>query len=296
MSVQIVGIAFDVLGKTERMVPHKFFRAARVARFQGFDNVHVVADRAIRPVLLDDRLAPDHAHVREEIFCEIDQNVVVAELDDALMKLDVDVGIFVEMCTQLAVLESREHLAQAGDFTIRRGLGDQTRRHAFERGPGGDHLDHLAFGFSHHIDAATGYRAYKALAFELGHRFANRRPANSEILRKFPLIQPDVVAISIDIHRHDRVFQRGISLVLETWRAVYRLQGRMSHERRARGSCATGEANTVGFTLLTHDWYTIYQTPADAAITLFYGPTKTADRVIQPAAACRIAGGSRPPG
>ena len=77
MSVQIVGISCHVLGKAERMVTHQFFGAIGVARFQRFDDVHVIADRAIGAVLLDDGLAADHAHVREKVFGEIDQHIVV---------------------------------------------------------------------------------------------------------------------------------------------------------------------------------------------------------------------------
>jgi hypothetical protein len=69
--------------------------------------------------------------------------LILAHADDGLVKLDVRLGIFVEVRARLAVLEGREHAAQRGDLLRRGILRDQARRHAFERRPGGDHLDHL---------------------------------------------------------------------------------------------------------------------------------------------------------
>ena len=91
-----------------------------------------------------------------------------------------------------AVLEGREHAAQRRDLVVAGVLGDQARRHAFERRPGGDHLDHLALGLAHHIDAAARHRAHEALALELRHRLAHRRAADAEILRELALVEPDV--------------------------------------------------------------------------------------------------------
>ena len=191
-----------------------------------------------------------------------------AQLDDGLMEFDVDVGIFVEMRAQFAVLESGEHLAQSGDLFVRRCLRDQPRRHAFQRRPGGDHFDHLALRLAHHVDAAAWHRAHKALAFELGHRLTHRRAADAEVLRQFSLVQPDLVAIAIDVHRHDRVLQRRIGLLLEAWRDVDRLQRRVRRERRARGSCATGQANTMGFTVSLMAGIQYARSRGYAAITL----------------------------
>ena len=100
---------------------------------------------------------------------------------------------------------------------------DQACRHAFERRPGGDQLDHLVLGLAHHIDAAARHRAHETLALELRHRLADRRAADAEILRQLALVEPDVAAAAIDVHRHDDILQRRIGLVLETERGVDRL-------------------------------------------------------------------------
>jgi len=76
---------------------------------------------------------------------ERDQHRVAAEPNDGLMKLDIDLGIFIQPRMQLAVLEGGEHGTQRRDLVLLRALGDQARRHALERGPGGDHLDHSRF-------------------------------------------------------------------------------------------------------------------------------------------------------
>jgi len=165
------------------VVTHQFFSAIGRAGFKCFDDVHVVADRAIGAILLADGRAADHAHMREQILGEVDQHVVAAEPDDGLVKLDIDVRIFIEVRAQLAVLEGREHLAQARDLLVARGLSDQAGCHAFERRPGGDHLDHLALRLAHNIDAAARHRANEAFALELRHGLAHGRAADAEILR-----------------------------------------------------------------------------------------------------------------
>ena len=165
--------------------------------------------------------------MREKIFGEIDQYIIVTQPDDALMEFDVDVGIFIEMSAQLAVFKSRKHLAQSGDLFIRRGLRNQPGRHAFQRCPGGNHLDHFAFRLTHHIDAAARHRTHEALALELGHGLAHWRAANAELLSELPLVEPDVIAVAIDVHRDDRVLEGCIGFLLETRRDVDRRKRRV---------------------------------------------------------------------
>ena len=154
------------------------------------------------------------------------------------MEFDIHFGIFVEMGAQLPVDEGRKHVAQGGDVGLRI-LGDQPRRHAFQRRPGGDQFDHFLLGLAHDIDAAPRHRAHETLALELGHCFAHRRPADAEILRKLALVEPDVGAAAVDVHRHDDVLQRGIGLVLEAERGVDRLDGEPMRLalRAARAGC-----------------------------------------------------------
>ena len=58
----------DVLGKAERMVAHERLGAFPIARLQRLDDRHMVADLAGGAILLANRLAPDHAHVGEQIL------------------------------------------------------------------------------------------------------------------------------------------------------------------------------------------------------------------------------------
>src|SRR5579859_6071954 len=78
-SIQIVGVFGDVLGEAERVIAHQGLGAQRVARFQRFDDVHVVADRAVGAILLADGLAADHPHMGEQVLGQMDQRVVAAQ-------------------------------------------------------------------------------------------------------------------------------------------------------------------------------------------------------------------------
>ena len=86
---------------------------------------------------------------------EIDERIVAAQANDRLMELDIDVGILVEVRPHLAVVERREHAPQRRDLLVGGIFGNQTRRHAFERGPRGDEFDDLTFGLAHNVDAAA---------------------------------------------------------------------------------------------------------------------------------------------
>src|SRR5437870_3092190 len=59
-SVQIISVLRHMLCQTERVIAHKVFGALGVARLQRFDDVHVIADRAVDAILLADGLAADH--------------------------------------------------------------------------------------------------------------------------------------------------------------------------------------------------------------------------------------------
>src|SRR6185436_18975746 len=105
-------------------------------------------------------------------------------------------------------------------------LGDQPRRHAFQRSPGGDHLDHLDLRLAHDIDAAPWHGADETFALELRHRLAHRGAADAEVLGELALVETDVLTAAIDVHRHDDVLQRNVGLVLEAERGVDRLDGK----------------------------------------------------------------------
>src|SRR5262245_20416530 len=176
------------------------------------------------------------------------------------MKLDVDLGIFIEPGVQFAVLELGEHGAQGGDLLGAGVFGDQACRHALERGPGGDHFDHLALGLADDVNSAARHRAYKAFALELSHGFAHRRAADPEIQSEPPLVEPDIGAAAIDVHGD---LEGGIGAGLEAVRAGERLEA--GGHRRPRGIRRCPRPNTGstgGATVGTHLWYTICQTPS----------------------------------
>src|SRR5262249_62214363 len=112
------------------------------------------------------------------------------------------------MSAYFAILEGGEHAAQRRDLLVTGVLRNQPRRHAFERGPGGDQLDDLALGFAHHIDAAARHRADKALALELRHGLAHWRAADAELFSKAAFVKADFIAAAVDVHANDRRFQR----------------------------------------------------------------------------------------
>src|SRR5215510_10285718 len=266
-SVQVVGVFRHMLGKAERMRAYQLLGAGGVTRLQRLDDVHVVVDRAVGTVLLADRLHADHPHMGEQVLSERNQHAVAAHADDGLVELDVHLGIFVEPRMELAVLELGEHGAQRGDVVVAGILGDQPRRHALERRPGGDHLDHLALGLAHHIDAAPGHRAHEAFALELRHRLAHRRAADAEVLSEAALVEAHLGALPVDIERDDDVLERRIGPALEARRAYHRLD---LHCRAGAGMLRfvqVPDAGTTGTLTCTHRsctlsaaWYAIFQT------------------------------------
>src|SRR5258708_13670463 len=87
--VQVVRVFRDMVGQAERVGAHQVLRTRGIARFERLDDVHVVADRAIRAILLADGLAADHAHMGEQVLRQIDEHAVAAHPDDGLMELDI---------------------------------------------------------------------------------------------------------------------------------------------------------------------------------------------------------------
>ena len=160
------------------------------------------------------------------------------------MKFDVDLGIFIGPSVQLAVLELGKHGAQRVDLVWLRLLREQPRGHAFERGPGRDHLDHFAPGLANDVNAAAGDGADKALALELRHRFAHRGAAHAEVGSEAPFVEPDIGAAAIDIHGRDGIAQRGVGAALEAFRVGNRGKtGRWSglrYPRRGSGGTCMG--------------------------------------------------------
>src|SRR5215467_16310976 len=212
-SVQMIGVARDMLGKAERVLAHQGLGPLGFAPFEGLDDVHMIADRSIGAVVFADRLAADHPHVGEQVLGEIDQHLVVTHLDDGLVKADVDLGIFVEPGVNPAVREGGEHRPQSRDLLVRGVAGDQPRGHALQGRPGGDHLDHFPLGLAHHIDAAPRNRTHEPLALELRHGFANRGAADAEILGEPALVEAHLALALVDVKRYDDVAQGAVGAI-----------------------------------------------------------------------------------
>src|SRR5262249_45012853 len=139
-----------------------------------------------------------------------------------------------------------EHFAQRGDVFIAGILGDEARRHAFERRPGGDHFDHLALGLAHHVDAAARHRPHEAFALKLRHRLTYWCAADSEVLRQPALVEPHFGTLAIDVERDDHVLERGIGPILEACWA----DDRFDRDRRA--TQRVGGLGAVGTVARTH--------------------------------------------
>src|ERR1700761_5586848 len=92
-SIQIIGVFGHVFRKAERVIAHQPLGTWRVACFQRFNDMDVIADRAVGAILLADRLAADHPHMGEQVLGEVEQHAVAAHPDDRLVELDVHLGI-----------------------------------------------------------------------------------------------------------------------------------------------------------------------------------------------------------
>src|SRR5262249_24683772 len=194
-----------------------------------------------------------------QVLRERDEHAVAAHADDRLVELDVDLGIFVEPGVQLAVLELREHGAQRSDLVGTGMLGDEPRGHALERGPGGNHLDHLALGLANDVKPAAGNRAHKTFALELRHGFAHGGAADAGIPNESPPLEPDVGPAAIHIHRGDRVFEGRVAAALEALRAGDGLDARRYRGARGVGRRCDSDAGGTGVTgTMAHGWYTIF--------------------------------------
>src|SRR6185312_11162322 len=86
-SVQIICSPRYVVSQAESVVAYQLLGSRGVAGFQRLDDGHVVADRALEAIVLDDGLPSDHPHVGEQILGQRQQHAVAREPDDALVEL-----------------------------------------------------------------------------------------------------------------------------------------------------------------------------------------------------------------
>src|SRR4051794_25177029 len=200
------------------MVARQALCAFRVPGLQGVDDPHVILQRTLGPVHLENRAVTDRFQVQRQIFRHGGKGFRPAEADQSLVKGDVGRGVFIEMIEQLMVLaEALKKGAQRSDAIIARMKCDQTRRHAFERGPNLDHLDDLALRPAHHHDASTRGYSNETLLLEHGHGFADRGSADSKTFRQFAFIQHHRSGRPIDVHVGDGLLQGGVSFRLEAY-------------------------------------------------------------------------------
>src|SRR5262249_49098732 len=95
-------------------------------------------------------------------------------------------------------------LAQLMQLRIAGPLAGEPRGQALHRRPDGDHLDDLALGLAHHIDAAARHGAHETLLLQHGHRLADRGAADAEIEGELALVQADLAGMAVDVHFGDR--------------------------------------------------------------------------------------------
>src|SRR3954447_4184451 len=208
LSIEVVDRVLDVVGQVQCVISDQALGEVAVPRLERFDEVHVVADRALGPVVLADGPAPYRADMHEQVLDELEDHRRLAELDDALVETQVGDGVLVEMRPHLAVLELREQRAQRADLLVRRALAHEPRGHRLEGRPDRDHLDDLGLALANDVDAAARQDADQALVLQAGERLAHRRAADAEVGGERLLVEPEVGIVVVDVHREDRLAQR----------------------------------------------------------------------------------------
>src|SRR3954453_18809877 len=148
MSIEVVDRVLDMVGQVQCVVSDQALGELAVAGLERFDDVHVVDDRALGPVVLADGPAPDRPHMHEQVLDQLEDHRRLPELDDALVEAQVRHRVLVEMRSQLAVLELREQRAQRADLVVGRPLADEPRGHRLEGRPDRDHLDDLGLALA----------------------------------------------------------------------------------------------------------------------------------------------------
>src|ERR1700688_2577503 len=77
---EVVVVCVDVRSQRERMVAHEPFRELDVARFERFDDLHVIDDRSLEAVILTDRAVADRPHVDQDAFGGAAQRITAGQL------------------------------------------------------------------------------------------------------------------------------------------------------------------------------------------------------------------------
>src|SRR3954465_3728859 len=177
VSIEVVDRVFHVVGQIQGVVSNQALGELAVASLERFDDVHVVDDRALGPVVLADGAAPDRPHMHEQVLDQLEDHRRLAELDDALMEAQVGHRVLVEVRAHLAVLELREQGAEGADLRVGRALAHEPGGHRLKRRPDHDHLDDLGLALADDVDPAPRDDADEPLVLEARERLADRGPA-----------------------------------------------------------------------------------------------------------------------
>ena len=192
-SVEKIAVLLDMRRQPHRVLAHQPLGQVGVAPLQCGDDVAMIGDRALRPVVLRHRHRADRAHVDEQVVGQAGHQLDAAHADDRLVELHVGARVFADLLRRVLL----EHIDQGVQFRQLR-LGHARRGeaggHALDRRPDGDHLDHLALRLAHHDQAAARHRADEAFLLQHRQRLADRRAAHAEVLRELALVQPDLAA------------------------------------------------------------------------------------------------------
>src|SRR3954453_10874733 len=192
VSIEVVDRVFHVVGQIQGVVSNQALGELAGASLERFNDVHVVDDRALGPVVLADGAAPDRPHMHEQVLDQLEDHRRLAELDDALMEAQVGHRVLVEVRAHLAVLELREQLAERADLLVGRALADEPRGHRLQGRPDRDHLDDLGLALADDVDATPRHDANQALVLEARERLPHGCPADAEIGGQRLLVEAEV--------------------------------------------------------------------------------------------------------
>src|SRR5581483_1291336 len=96
-STQEVAVLLHMRCEIERVLPGELLGELGIPPLQRLDDLEMINDGALSPVVLADRHLPDRTHMDKEVLRHVGNAFIAAHLDNRLVKLDVRIGIFVEM-------------------------------------------------------------------------------------------------------------------------------------------------------------------------------------------------------
>ena len=232
----------------EGVLSHEAFGQLRVAGFERFDDGHVIDDRAARAILLGNGAHPNGAHVKEQVFGDLEEQIALAQPEQRLVEGNVGLGVLVDPGLGGAVrVERREHRPQGGDLLVGGILDDQPCRHALQRRPHRDHLEHFLPGLAGDEGAAARNVADEAFVLEPAKRLPDRCTAHPQLDREFPLVQAVLFFVGVDIDRGDGGLELLVDAVLEHDGTVDPLQGQVGYnhgDNCSKRSSVSGMQNT----------------------------------------------------